>query len=138
MGRWKKLTFKNLIFGNFWGPEVVGSSSYQKNIGAEFTHLYRPSLCFKIVVNRHDLGHSNCSGSNCKCSIKKELNQNWNAPLERTATHFERLLPFSRPTGGRPAVWMVAFLGCHYLSAKAKKAVFGCYKIRTHPIELTA
>ena len=32
--------FKPLIFGNFWGPEVVGSSLYQKNIGAEFTHLY--------------------------------------------------------------------------------------------------
>jgi hypothetical protein len=41
----KKLTFKNLIFGNFWGPEVVGSSSYQKNICAELTHLYRPPLC---------------------------------------------------------------------------------------------
>ena len=37
MGRWKKLTLKNLIFGNFWGPEVDGSSLYQKNIGAELT-----------------------------------------------------------------------------------------------------
>jgi hypothetical protein len=41
----KKMTFKNLIIGNFWGPEVVGSSSCQKNIGVKFTHLYRPSLC---------------------------------------------------------------------------------------------
>ena len=39
MGRWKKMTFKNLIFGKFWGPEVVGSSSYQTNIGKELTHL---------------------------------------------------------------------------------------------------
>ena len=28
-GRWKKLTFKTLIFENFWGPEVSGSDSYQ-------------------------------------------------------------------------------------------------------------
>ena len=41
----KKNDFENLIFGNFWGPEVVGSSLYQKNIVAKFTHLYRPSLC---------------------------------------------------------------------------------------------
>ena len=32
MERWKWLTFKTLIFGSFWGPEVVGSSSYQKNM----------------------------------------------------------------------------------------------------------
>ena len=44
MGRWKKLTFKNLIFGNLWGPEVVGSSSYQKNIGAELSHCVNRSL----------------------------------------------------------------------------------------------
>jgi hypothetical protein len=44
MGRLRKLTFKNLIFGNFRGPEVVGSSSYQKNIGAELIHLYRPYI----------------------------------------------------------------------------------------------
>ena len=53
----KKCTFKNLIFGNFWGPEVIGSILYQKNIGAEFTHLYRPSLCLEIVVNRHNIGY---------------------------------------------------------------------------------
>ena len=45
IGKIKELTFKTLIFGNFWGLEVVGSSLYQKNIGAESTHLYRPSLC---------------------------------------------------------------------------------------------
>ena len=38
-GKMKKITFKNLIFGNFRGPEVVESSSYQKNIGDEFTHF---------------------------------------------------------------------------------------------------
>ena len=40
IGKWKEVTFKPLIFENFGGPEVVGSSSYQKNIGAELTHLY--------------------------------------------------------------------------------------------------
>ena len=35
--RRKYMTFKPLIFENFWGPEVVGSSSYQKNIGVK-TH----------------------------------------------------------------------------------------------------
>ena len=35
----KKIDFQNLIFGNFWDPEVVESSSYQKNIGVELTHL---------------------------------------------------------------------------------------------------
>ena len=44
-GKMKKVTFKPLIFDNFRGPEVVGSSLYQKNIGAKFTDLYRPSLC---------------------------------------------------------------------------------------------
>ena len=34
------MTFKPLIFENFRGPEVVGSSSYQKNIGAEITHYF--------------------------------------------------------------------------------------------------
>ena len=59
MGRWQKLTLKNLIFGNFWGPEEVGSSLYQKNIGAKFTHLNRTSLCWEIVVDCHNLGHPN-------------------------------------------------------------------------------
>ena len=40
-----KITFKPLIFEKFRGPEIVGSNLYQKNIGAEFTHLYMPSLC---------------------------------------------------------------------------------------------
>ena len=47
------MTFKYLIFENFRGPEVVGSSSYQKNIGTEFTHLYRSSLCY--TVNKSSL-----------------------------------------------------------------------------------
>ena len=55
--------FQILIFENFWGPEVVGSSFYQKNMGAEFTHLYWPSLCYKIVVNRHNIGHPNMCGN---------------------------------------------------------------------------
>ena len=38
--RTKLSTLKTLIFANFWGPEVVGSSSYQNNIGAKFIHLY--------------------------------------------------------------------------------------------------
>ena len=45
IGRTKLTTLKMLIFANFWGPEVVGSSSYQKNIWAKFTHLYIPLLC---------------------------------------------------------------------------------------------
>ena len=45
LGKGKYVTFKPLIFEDFQGPEVVGSSSYQKNIGVKFTHLYRPSLC---------------------------------------------------------------------------------------------
>ena len=47
-----------LIFANFWGPEVVGSSSYQKNIGAQFTHLHVPSLCKEFFMMRHNIGHS--------------------------------------------------------------------------------
>ena len=34
-------------------------SLYQKNIGAKFTHLYRPTLCQEIVVDCHNLGHTN-------------------------------------------------------------------------------
>ena len=55
--RTKLSTLKTLIFANFWGPEVVGSSLYQKNIGAKFTHLYIPSLCKEFFVMRHNLGH---------------------------------------------------------------------------------
>ena len=55
--RTKLSTLKTLIFANFWGPEVVGSSSCQKNIGAKFTHLYIPSLCKEFFVMRHNLGH---------------------------------------------------------------------------------
>ena len=55
--RTKLSTLKTLIFSNFWGPEVVGCSSCQKNIGAKFTHLYIPSLCKEFVVMRHNLGH---------------------------------------------------------------------------------
>ena len=44
-GKMKISDFKPLIFENLRGPEVVGSCSYQKNIGAKFTHFYRPSLC---------------------------------------------------------------------------------------------
>ena len=47
------------IFENFRGPEVSGSSSYQKNIGAKFTYLYIPSLCKEFFVMRHNLGHPN-------------------------------------------------------------------------------
>ena len=32
---------------------------YLKNIGAEFTHLYIPSLCKQFFMMRHNLGHSN-------------------------------------------------------------------------------
>ena len=53
------MTFKPLIFENFQVPEVVGSSLYQKNIGAQFTHLYVPSLCKEFIVMRHNIGHSN-------------------------------------------------------------------------------
>ena len=57
MGRQKQLTLKTPIFGNFWGSEVVGSSSDQKNIGAKFTHLDIPSWCKEFFVMRHNLGH---------------------------------------------------------------------------------
>ena len=50
------MTFKPLGFENFRDPEVVGSSSYKKNIDAKFTHSYRPSLCWEIVVDCHNLG----------------------------------------------------------------------------------
>ena len=49
-GKIKKLTFKRLIYGNFWGPEVVGSTLYQNDIGAELTQLYRSSLY--ILIDR--------------------------------------------------------------------------------------
>ena len=39
-------------------PEVVGSNLYQKNIGAQFTHSYVPSLCKEFFVMRHNIGHS--------------------------------------------------------------------------------
>ena len=32
--------------------------SYQKNIGAKFTHLYIPSLCYETFVIRHIRGHA--------------------------------------------------------------------------------
>ena len=44
-GKTKIIEFWNLIFGNLWGPEVVESSLYQKNIGMEFTHLYLKKQC---------------------------------------------------------------------------------------------
>ena len=50
----KTLTFKTLIFENFWAPKVVGSSAYQKNIGLELTHWYMPSLCWMIIMNHSD------------------------------------------------------------------------------------
>ena len=58
IGRTKLSNLKTLIFANFWGPEVVGSSSHQKNIDAKFTHLYIPSLCKEFIVMLHNLGHS--------------------------------------------------------------------------------
>ena len=39
-GRTKLSTLKTLMFANCWGPEVVASRSYQKNIFLDFTHLY--------------------------------------------------------------------------------------------------
>ena len=48
-----------MIFENCQGPEVVGSSLYQKNIGAQLTHLHVPSLCKEFSVMRHNIGHSN-------------------------------------------------------------------------------
>ena len=42
--RWK-IKIINFYYSNYWEPEVVGSSCYRKNMGAEFTHLYIPSLC---------------------------------------------------------------------------------------------
>ena len=57
---------KNSIFKALyslkWCPifddlEVVWSNWYQRNIGAIFTHWYMPSLCYKIIVNCHNLGH---------------------------------------------------------------------------------
>ena len=48
------MTFKNLIFGNFWGTEVVGSSLYQKNIGAELTLIY---------IGLHCVNRSLCSAT---------------------------------------------------------------------------
>ena len=38
--------------------EVVGSSCYQKHIGAEFTHLYVASLCQETIVILHNPGQS--------------------------------------------------------------------------------
>ena len=40
MGRQKQLTFKTLIFANCWASEVVWSSCYQKNNGAELNHWH--------------------------------------------------------------------------------------------------
>jgi hypothetical protein len=56
-GRMKNSTLKILIFASYWGPELVRSSCYGKNIGAEFTHLYIPLLCLETFVIRHIRGH---------------------------------------------------------------------------------
>ena len=45
LGRWKQVTFKTLIFENFWGPEVVGSSSYWRGI-------YSFILAFIVLQDR--------------------------------------------------------------------------------------
>ena len=37
---------------------VVGSSLYQKNICAQFTHLHVSSLCKEFFVMGHNIGHS--------------------------------------------------------------------------------
>ena len=55
----EKMTFQPQIFKNFQGSEVVGSSSFQKNIDTGYSHLYRPSLYQNIVMNRHNIGHPN-------------------------------------------------------------------------------
>ena len=47
----------NFYYSDYGGSEVVGSSYYRKNIGAQFTHLHIPSL--QTIVIRHNLGHSN-------------------------------------------------------------------------------
>ena len=39
------LHFESQNFTKCPEPEVVRSSLYQKNIGVEFTHLYKSSLC---------------------------------------------------------------------------------------------
>ena len=62
------MTVKIINFENFRGPEVVGRSLYQKNIGAKFIHLYIPSLCKEFFVIRHNLGHPNTSGP-CENSL---------------------------------------------------------------------
>ena len=56
-----KIKIINFYYSNYWGPEVVRSSCYRKNIGAEFTHLYIPSLCEETFMIRHIRGHSNNS-----------------------------------------------------------------------------
>ena len=61
-GESKKSTFTPTIFSNCLGSEVVGSSFYQKNIGAYFTHLHIPSLFKEFFVMRHNIGHSSCQG----------------------------------------------------------------------------
>ena len=48
----KESTLKTLIFASYSGPEVVRSSCYRKNIGAEFTHLYIPSMY--VLVDHRD------------------------------------------------------------------------------------
>ena len=43
----------------FVSTEIVRNSSYQKNIGTEFTHLY--SLCWETIMNCHNIGQPNLS-----------------------------------------------------------------------------
>jgi hypothetical protein len=35
----------------------IRSSCYQKNIGAQFTHLHIPLLCEEFFVMRHNIAH---------------------------------------------------------------------------------
>ena len=45
----------------FVSTEIVRNSSYQKNIGTEFTHLFISSLCWETIMNCHNLGQPNLS-----------------------------------------------------------------------------
>ena len=73
------MTFKNLIFGNFWGPEVVGSSLYQKILLQNLLiyiglHCVRRSLWIATTLATLTFLHSMYL-SFCICWLESTLNR---------------------------------------------------------------
>ena len=58
----------------------------KKNIGTEFTHLFMPSLCQKIIVNCHNLGLPNGDLVRGESSILRKRHSCWHGRKFSLAT----------------------------------------------------